>query len=88
MKIGNFTLEPSELQCGVPQGSVLGPVLFTLYTATLGDLLRSQGMNYHIYVDDFSIYLMFHPRDIESPVSRVERCVALVQEWIYEAEVT
>ena len=55
--IGESRSEPTTLQYGVPQGSVLGPVLFTVYTDTLAFLLEAHGVSYPFFADDTQLYI-------------------------------
>ena len=58
MAIGKSRSEQTALQYGVPQGSVLGPVLFTVYTgSTLAFLLEAHGVSYHFFADDTQLYI-------------------------------
>ena len=53
--------DPITLTFGVPQVSVLRPVLFTLHTLPLGQICARHGIAYHLYADDQQIYLAFKP---------------------------
>ena len=61
--IGESRSEPTTLQYGVLQCSVLGPVLFTVYTGTLAFLLEAHGVSYHFFADDTQLYIRVEDTD-------------------------
>ncbi len=74
--------DPSSLDWGVPQGSVVGPELFVIYSAPIEDIITKHGLSSVSYADDTQIYVVIKPSTRDSAVARVENCIDDIRNWM------
>ena len=72
----------SVVQCGVPQGSVLGPVLFLLYSAGVIYLIEKHGFSVHGYADDLQVYGHCLQTESAALMTNMSVCIEAIGNWM------
>ena len=67
---------------GVPQGSVLGPVLFVLYTTPLSDSIANHSVNHQLFADDTKLQKSTPPNDVQSLTHDLQSCTDDIKAWM------
>ena len=82
VKINQEYSNPVTSLHGVPQGSVLGPLLFNGYCLPLARVIEKHNIAFHMYADDTQLYLDFDPRDKNSSIARINACIKDIKMWL------
>ena len=72
----------SALVRGVPQSSVLGPLLFLLYTTEIQDIIRSFDLAAHVYADDTQLYFHARPSECDTTAPKLLACIYAIGLWL------
>ena len=83
--IDRVSSNEATLIYGVPQGSVLGPILFSLYVQPIGDIIRKHELlKYHQYADDLQLFchFSFDALSLSTTVHRIEQCIDELKDWM------
>ena len=87
VKVGNKLSLAQILLFGVPQGSLLGPILFILYTKDLKRIANEFGLIIQLYADDSQLYISFdiiNPLDIEGKLETINQCLCAIKRWMLQ----
>ena len=82
VKIKDTFSDKVTLSYGVPQGSVIGPVLFTLYTTPLSTIIDTFDINHHLYADDTQIYMPLLVSNAKESLEKLQHCLMGVSAWM------
>ena len=70
---------------GLPQGSVVGPIGFSVYILPVGDIARSHNVSYHVYADDIQLYVALDPKipgELDKAMSTLQSCISDIRGWL------
>ena len=79
--VGQSKSTDTSLSTGVPEGSVLGPILFSVFTSPVGHIISSSGIHHQQYADNTQLFISLTPSSQYDSISRLEQCLLTLHEW-------
>ena len=79
--IGNNSSASIHVASGVPQGSVLGPLLFSIYTSPIASIASTFCVSQQQFADDSQLYISLSPSNFPSQINRLEECLTALHAW-------
>ena len=73
-----------EVDIGVPQGSILGPILFVLYTKELQEIAGLYGLSVHMFADDTQLYIDFDEKNLNKIEEKIQSCLQHIRWWMQQ----
>ena len=83
VSVGDINSSSSPLKYGVLQGSVLGPIVFTLYCQPVSNKIREHNISYQKFAGDTQLHKASRPTEFQCLVSDFESCFLSVKAWIF-----
>ena len=77
----NHCSDFAHVHSGVPQGSVLGPMLFTMYIKPLSAIIDSHSIIHHSFADDLQLQMSAPPDRISELLHSMQSCICDVKAW-------
>ena len=82
--VNNSSSSPSQLMYSVPQGSVLGPILFVLYTMPLSDIIANHSINHPLFADDTQLQKSASLSEVTNLTKELNACTDDIKTWMTE----
>jgi len=84
VRVGSHSSPPNPCLVGVPQGSVFGPLLFSIYTSPISTIAESHHVSQQQYADDTQLYIALLPANYNQDITALELCLNSLRTWLCE----